>query len=139
MGPGLGNTIEKMGYNYRVNLKSLSTSYRPDRFEASKHFYLEMKKKLQELGYGKETMLRLDRMFFVYFRMCIGQERLKVTSHSSKQAIKIINSICEDSVVNNVIENYPVVELAIKQRFFLWLIKNKMKKSLYFLSKIEKI
>ena len=35
-------TIDKAGYNYRVNLGSLSTSYRKDRFEASKHFYLSL-------------------------------------------------------------------------------------------------
>lgn len=126
-------TIEKMGYNYRVNLKSLSTSYRPDRFEASKHFYLEMKKKLQELGYGKETMLRLDRMFFVYLRMCIGQER---NAQSKKMIMKInaIRNICVDSILNNVIKQYPMDELGIKQRIFLNLVLHKHAVLLYALS-----
>ena len=122
-----------MGYNYRFNLKSLSTSYRPDRFEASKYFYLEMKKKLQELGYGKETMLRLDRMFFVYLRMCIGQER----NAQSKKAIMKINSIksmCADSILRKVIKQYPLNELGIKQRAFLNLVFHKQATVLYALS-----
>lgn len=125
--------IEATGYNYRVNLKSLSTSYRPDRFEASKHFYLEMKKKLQELGYGRETMFRLDRMFFVYLRMCIGQEK----NAQSKKTIMKINSIkrmCTDSILNKVIKQYPMNELEIKQRIFLYLVYHKQTILLYVLS-----
>lgn len=129
-------TIEEMGYNYRVNLKSLSTSYRPDRFEASKHFYLEMKRKLQELGYGKKTMLRLDRMFFVYLRMCIGQEK---NAQSKKMIMKIsmIKNICADSILNNVIKQYPVNELKIKQRIFLNLVLHKQAALLYMLSCVK--
>lgn len=132
-------TIEKMGYNYRVNLKSLSTSYRPDRFEASKHFYLEMKKKLQELGYGKETMLRLDRMFFVYLRMCISQEKSKCSKNTPSKAIHVIRKLCEDDTVNNIIENYPVQCLGLKQRTFLMLISNKKAGILYAISRVGKL
>ena len=139
MGLGPGNTIEKMGYNYRVNLKSLSTSYRPDRFEASKHFYLEMKKKLQELGYGKETMLRLDRMFFVYLRMCISQEKSKCSKNTPSKAIHVIRKICEDDTVDNIIKNYPVQCLGVKQRIFLMLISNKKAGILYAISKAGKL
>lgn len=129
-------TIEEMGYNYRVNLKSLSTSYRPDRFEASKHFYLEMKKKLKELSYGNETMLRLDRMFFVYLRMCIGQEK-KAQSKNAIMKINVIRNICEDSVLNNVIKQYPMNELRIKQRIFLNLVLHKHATLLYALSCVK--
>ncbi|MEI3216215.1 MAG: glycosyltransferase family 2 protein [Lachnospiraceae bacterium] len=128
-----GCTIEKMGYNYRVNLKSLSTSYRSDRFEASKHFYLEMKKKLQELGYGKETMLRLDRMFFVYLRMCIGQEK-NAKSKKTMMKIRSIKNICADSILNYVIKQYPMNEFEMKQRIFLNLVLHRQAALLYMLS-----
>ena len=126
-------TIEAVGYNYRINLKSLSTSYRPDRFEASKHFYLEMKNKLQGLGYGRETMFRLDRMFFIYTRMCIRQEK----NAQSKKVITKINSIkrmCTDSILNSAIKGYPINELGIKQRVFLKLIFYRWSLLLYVLS-----
>lgn len=126
-------TIEAVGYNYRINLKSLSTSYRSDRFEASKHFYLEMKKKLQGLGYGRETMFRLDRMFFVYLRMCIRQEK---NAQSKKMVMKInsIKCMCKDSILSNVIKEYPINELGIKQRIFLKLVFHKQSLLLYILS-----
>ena len=92
-----------------------------------------MKKKLKELGYGKETMLRLDRMFFVYLRMCIGQEK---NAQSKKTVMKIngIRNICADSILNNVIKQYPTNELGIKQRVFLNLVLHKHAALLYALS-----
>ncbi len=127
-------TIDDTYYNYRVNLKSLSTSYRKDRFEASKHFYLEMNKKLKNLGYGRDTLLRLDRMFFVYLRMCISQETHKLSNNKVKESIKIIDKICNDATVSNVINNYPLNLLGIKQKIFLNLIINKKAIFLYILS-----
>ena len=132
-------TIDATSYNYRVNMKSLTTSYRADRFEASKYFYLEMKKKLKELGYGKETMLRLDRMFFVYLKMCIGQEKSKCSKNTPSKAIHVIKKICEDDTVNNIIENYPVQCLGVKQRVFLMLISNKKAGVLYVILKAGKL
>lgn len=82
-----------------------------------------MKKKLQELGYGKETMLRLDRMFFVYLRMCISQEKSKCSKNTPSKAIHVIRKICEDDTVDNIIKNYPVQCLGVKQRIFLMLRK----------------
>ena len=110
-------TIDKAGYNYRVNLGSLSTSYRKDRFEAIKYFYLEMHKKLMDLGYDNDTELRLKRMFFIYIKMCISQ--LKCIHDKRKE--KIIE-ICNDNVVKETIMNYPVSKLGIKQKLFLNLI-----------------
>ena len=132
-------TIAEMGYNYRINLKSLSTSYRPDRFKASIHFYQEMKKKLQKLGYGEETILRLNRMLFIYLRMCIRQEKPAASKKKMKASIRSINKICQDDVVKDVINNYPVSQLGKKQRLFLYLIKNKKSIILYMLSRIEKL
>lgn len=127
-------TIDNVGYNYRINLKSLSTSYRPDRFEASKYFYLEMKKKLGKLNYDKETLLRLDRMFFIYLRMCIAQERPDVSKNEPRKSIEIIDRICRDMVVNEAIIHYPVGKLGMKQQVFLKLIRYKLSKLLYMLS-----
>lgn len=131
--------IEKMGYNYRVNLRSLSTSYRADRFEASRHFYVEMKKKLISLGYDKNTMLRLDRMFFVYLRMCISQEDGKKGNRTKRDNLKKIYEICSDSVVRNTIANYPKTQLGLKQSLFLKLLYGKFIYVLYCLTRIKLI
>lgn len=128
-------TISEMAYNYRVNLNSLSTSYRNDRFEASKHFYLEMKRKLEKLGYDRMTMLRLDRMFFVYLRMCIGQEKSATSKNKREISINNIDKICSDATVRKTIAEYPIKDLGFKQRLFLSLLRHKMNGILYFIAK----
>lgn len=132
-------TIPDTGYNYRVNLKSLSTSYRPDRFEACKFLYLEMKRKLQNLGYDEDALLRLDRTFFIYLRMCIRQEKPSALKEKKKNLISNIDKICQDQVVVDVINNYPSKYLGFSQRLFLNLIKGKHSNILYILAKSEKL
>lgn len=70
-------TIDKAGYNYRVNLGSLSTSYRKDRFEASKYFYIEMHKKLMDLGYDNDTELRLKECF-LFILKCVLNKKMVI-------------------------------------------------------------
>lgn len=132
-------TIEDMGYNYRVNLKSLSTSYRPDRFEASRHFYLTMQSKLQGLEYDEETMLRLDRMFFVYLKMCVAQERKKISYGGKAKSIENIRIICTDKTVMDVIDKYPRKLLGIKQRAFLLMLRKQMARTLYLIARMKKL
>lgn len=136
---GGASTISYMGYNYRINLKSLSTSYRSDRFKACKYFYLEMKSKLLNLGYDKDTLLRLDRMFFIYLRMCIRQENTSASKESKNILIHNINKICNDKIVNEVINTYPKHYLGLSQRIFLNLIKGKHSKILYILANSKKL
>lgn len=126
--------IERTDYNYRINLTSLTTSYREDRFEASKYFYLTMKEKLERLGYDKQTLSRLDRMFFIYLRMCISQERTIAQKKEKIASLKRINIICSDDVVRKVINNYPKKNLEFRQRVFLDLMWYKMKRILYFMA-----
>lgn len=132
-------TVSEAGYYYRVNLKSLTTSYRPDRFEACKYLYLEMQKKLTNLGYDEDTLLRLDRAFFVYLRMCIRQEKVSASKEKKDKLISNIEKICQDQVVIDVINNYPTKYLGVSQRLFLKLIKDKHSKILYMLAKSEKL
>lgn len=127
-------TIDKAGYNYRVNLGSLSTSYRKDRFEASKHFYLEMHKKLMDLGYGDDTVLRLQRMFFIYIKMCIKQENGHLKDMSFKTNLSNIGKICRDETVGDVIRNYPTNLLEFRQRIFVTLIDKKATMCMVFLN-----
>ncbi len=115
--------ISDVGYNYRVNSVSLSTSYRQDRFEASKYFYLEMQKKCVALGYDQQTLQRLDRMFYIYVRMSISQEKLACARHGKKESLETIRKICSDDALRESIANYPLKCLPLKQRIFLRLIQ----------------
>lgn len=131
-------TISDIGYNYRVNDRSLTTSYRKDRFEASKYFYLEIKRKLKVLEYDRMAFLRLDRMFFIYVKMSIGQECKNNFSISKAEHIDNIKNICSDEIVRKVIHHYPKKYLGIKQNIFLKMIDFKLAKLLYFLLSFRK-
>lgn len=130
-------TIDYIGYNYRYNISSLTKKYRSDRFEASKYFYLELKKRLETFGYNDEALLRLSRIFFVYIKMCISQERYQTSNRKYKDSLKTISKICNDYLVQEIINSYPINKLGIKQRTFLKLIKYKCIKILYILSVIN--
>lgn len=129
-------TIQEMGYNYRINLKSLTTSYRPDRFEKSKYYYLKMSEKLQNLSYDQYTLQRLDRMFFIFLRVCIRQENIRISKNKISVSINQIKKICQDPIVKNSIYSYPIKLLEFKQRLFLNLILSENVKLLYFVSSI---
>lgn len=124
-------TIENVGYNYRMNMNSLSKRYRPDRFEASRYFYLSMKDKLTEFQYDELTMLRLKRIFFIYVKMALAQEVKQISGHSFKECIERIKYICSDRVVVDSVEDYPVERLGIPQKIFLSLVKKKSALILY--------
>lgn len=126
-------TIEYVGYNYRINSGSLTTSYREDRFEACRHFYQEMEGKLTELGYSGDTLLRLKKIFLIYLKMCIAQERKRISRLGRSDSIKNIRKICNDGIVEEVINSYPINELGLPHKIFVELMRLKMAGILYFI------
>ncbi len=127
-------TIDYVGYLYRQNTASLTHRYRPDRLKASALFYTEMKKKLTSLGYDEMTMLRLSRIFFVYIRMSIAQETVKISGLTRRENLRNIRSICADNIVQEAIRAYPVTKLGLKQRVFIELVRNRCAWLLYALA-----
>ena len=128
--------IDKIDYYYRMNDNSLSHRYREDRFESSKFFYIEIKKMLEQFGYNRDVMLRLNRMFFIYIRMCIGQEKKTISGHDRITSIENIKRICENESVKIAIIEYPINQLGFKQRIFLRLVSRRKSYLLYFLANI---
>lgn len=126
-----------VGYNYRTNEHSLTTSYRPDRFEASLHFF-ELAKKTVEDGPAEEDCVRrLQKTLFIYARGSIAQERASVSGKSRGEAVGTIRSMVSDSELLEVIANYPVGELGFKQRCFISLIRHRAAGILYALASAD--
>lgn len=130
-------TNENVGYNYRITTGSLTSSYRKDRFEACKHFYVTIQKKLIELGYNEITMMRLKKIFFIYLKMCIAQERKDISGRSKRESYESIKRICQDPIVREAIITYPINKLGFSQRAFLKLILKNNFKTLYLLFSIR--
>lgn len=124
------------GYSYRTVQGSLTTSYRSDRFEACIKFYSRVQEMIREEGLSEECLLRLDKAFFIYLRMCIKQERPKVSGKQWRQAIKSIEGILCSPEVAECVTNYPCEELAAPQRVFLSLVSKGRAASLLFLAQL---
>lgn len=128
-----------LGYFYRVNWNSLTKSYRADRFEAVKHFYRVVYEKLENLGYNQSEIQRLQRLFFVYVRMCIAQE-IPERSHKTKaDNLMKIKMMCNDDLVKTIIKNYPAEQLGLKQQAFIKLIDWCMYRVLFLCARLGKL
>lgn len=118
-----------IGYNYRVNPKSLTTSYVKNRFERCKKLYDKEKKMLEEYMIFDSEHYRLSRQFFVYLTMCFAQ--LKGSGLSFKEKCREIHNICIDAKTCDIVEAYPINRTGIKQKLFLFLVRRKMTLFIY--------
>lgn len=127
------------GYYYRYNQNSLTTKYNADRFEKVKILYLYVKNKLIEYKYDGDTFLRLSKNFFIYLRMCLRQEKMSISNKTRKEILTSIKLICNDPIVEEVVNDYPIYKLGIKQKLFLYLIRKKKAKCIHVLIELNKI
>lgn len=127
-----GCVISYVGYNYRMNDISLTKRYRSDRFESVVRLYDYERKMLEELGYGIETVYRLDRMFFVNIRGCIISECKTIAVNGKEVAKQNIKAMCCNTRLQEIIAEYPVNKLGIKQKIFIYMVKYKIVTLLYF-------
>lgn len=128
--------IEECNYNYRLNLNSLTTTYRNDRFEKIKYLYEYEKELLQKMGHYNFCDDRLIKQFFINLKVCIMQEKTSVSHKSLKQQLNSLHNICSDKLVKELIELYPVNRLKIKQKLFILLVKDNRVIILLLLSKM---
>ena len=124
------------GYCYRTVQGSLTMSYRPDRFEACVRFYKRVVEMIREEGLSEECLLRLKKTFFIYLRMCIKQERPKVSGKQRRQAINKIEEILGSPVIAECVMSYPRKQLAVPQRLFLFLVREKQAATLLLLAQL---
>ena len=127
-------TISYIGYNYRYNLNSLTTKYRRDRFEKVKYLYNHIENIIEKNNYTTDIDLRKKKSFFINVRMCINQERRRVSKKNNKESLLSISNICNDPLTINAIKEYPINDLGFKQKVFIFLIKHKNIRTLLFLA-----
>jgi len=118
------NVSNYQGYNYRVTEGSLTQKYNPERFQRYIDLYNKEKEMLMNLDIYSISKYRLDRQFFVYTRVCF--EQIRKSSLSKKEKSQEIQRICQNGFLQNIIKHYPIQELGIKQKVFLYLIRYKM-------------
>lgn len=110
-----------IGYNYRTNQKSLTTTYKEERFDMCKALYFKEKEVLEQKGLWDICKYRLSRQFFVNLRVCLDQ--IQRSALSEKEKTQKTKKLCNDDFVKDLIKNYPVNKLQFKPRIFLYLVK----------------
>lgn len=122
--------INEPFYHYCENQGSLTQKCDLERFDKVKKMYLYIKKQYkEEIFENTETLLRFKRQMISYIRLSVMQ---LAQSRSGGSHIK---AICNDSFTKEVLENYPINRLPLKQRIFAYLLDRKLGKLLYIVCK----
>lgn len=124
-------TSSCVGYSYRTNMGSLTTSYRSDRFEASLHFYDFSSRLVEGLPSEEDCKRRLQKTLFVNIKMCICQEAACANGKTRRDAITAIRKMTGDERLLKIIEEYPCDELGLTQRGFVMLLRRRAALLLY--------
>ncbi len=122
---------EYIGYNYRINQNSLTTKYMPQRFSKCIDMYNKEKEILETKNIYNLCRYRLDRQFFNYIQMCFGQLSRDVSGLDKKDIKYEMKKICNNELVKNIVNNYPVKYLGIKQKMFVFFVRKCMCNILY--------
>lgn len=124
-------TTSCVGYSYRTNLSSLTTSYRPDRFEACLYFFDYALRLVSVSPAETDCVLRLKKTLFIYMKMCISQEVSRISGKSRREACSAIRKMTGDERLLRVINGYPCEKLGFAQRTFVELLRRKAANVLY--------
>ena len=126
--------LNNSNYYYRANPTSLTMSYRKDRLERTIVFYKHLSKLMKKSNYSKESFLRFKKLIFIYIRMCIKQEKSRISNLNFFKSLSNIKLICSNKDLIQIVNSYPVEKLGFKQRIFIMCIKYKLTIILYFLT-----
>lgn len=123
--------LNNSDYYYRTNPNSLTMTYRKDRFKKTMVFYQHLNTLMINNSFSNESLIRFKKLIFIYVRMCIRQEKKKISNLKIKDSLINIKKICEEKSLKKIINEYPVEQLEFKQKIFIYCIKHKITILLY--------
>lgn len=126
-----------MYYRYRENPDSFTLKYNPDKFNASKKVYRALLIQISEMNFLDQTVLRVQRSFLVAIRACVHQENTTISKLNYKTAKRNLMNICSDKDLQELMYNYPIKRMELKQRVFCELLKYKATRTLYACTKLK--
>lgn len=115
-------------YKYQKNDSSFTATYKTDMHDKNIRFYQAIEERIQGLDCYAEAKMRLQRLFLGFVRYYL--QRI-VELYPAKEAMKQIKDICRDSVIVEVMKEYPFEKnpwkqrmihqmIAFKNSFFIW-------------------
>lgn len=111
-------------YHYIVNENSLTAKFNPDRFEKEVIMYKKMIQLCSELNVCEDYFVREQRTFLDRSRMCINN-LLSTKKLSIIEKKRLLLVICDNQVLEDILNSYPINKMNIRYRISLLLIKYK--------------
>ena len=127
-------TSSNCDYYYRKNYNSLTKRYNSNRFEKNIILYKKELELIHELGF-KDANNRIQRTLLGNTRVCFKQI-VTVSDLSFKNKIKEIKKICNNDVIQEVLDKYPYHQNPTKQKIISILMKHKMIYLIYLFCRI---
>lgn len=115
-------------YYYCRNTSSLSRSYKPERFEKTRSFYLKTVELCKRMGYGDEILHRVSKPYLAFTIASLKQET--VSPYPFYKKMKKIKSFILDDVLQSVLEQNKNDNVGFNRKILYFAMRNK----LYFLS-----
>lgn len=125
--------IESTDYYYVVYDNSLTHKYREDRFDKYVYLFEEESKLLKKYQLYDIASIRLKKTFFNTVKMSLEQEKRKISGKTFRERKHTVEQICNSTILQEIIQTYPIKSLGFSQRVFLYLLKFKLKLVLTFL------
>ncbi len=111
-------------YRYCENGASLSRSYRADRCEKIRHFYLSSLELCGRLGYGEEIKHRITKPYLAFTISALkGEVR---AAKNRKTALERVRSIAEDEVLRGVLEYNKHDRVSLTRRLLFFTLRARM-------------
>lgn len=115
--------LPKALYVYCENESSFSHTFRPDRYERNRYFYIECIKLCKDCGYSKEVAHRCAEPFL---RNTIAAMKQEVACHDGKSAIKRLRVIVDDEILQEVLRKICKDKTNLKKRIFYWATRHRL-------------
>ena len=124
-------------YYYRYNSASLTTVYKPDRFQKNIELYHEMINRLSKYYESKNYYNSMSRYLLTVARIAIIQEVRFSSQNGVKNAkIKIAN-VCDNYEITDILKKYEYWKLPFKYKVTCFLQKYKCINMLFWLYKMK--
>lgn len=115
--------IPEQLYYYRENQKSLTKTFRIDRHEKNRHFYLQCLKMAAEQGLGQEVLNSIASLYLGLTMAALKQ--LVQAKLACKDKRKILREILDDAVLQSALERIQNRSYGRKKHLLFWAMKRK--------------
>ena len=116
---------QQVDYYYCDNEGSLTTKYRPDRFDSQIKLYEMLRKKAKSLGIEKQCTERLQNTVLAIARYSVKLE-YKFKKQNGKQVVREnVKRICENKILKEIFDEYDDSQIKVTSKIVNSLIKRK--------------